>query len=326
MTLLFKGAGLFIWGLNYAMGSVPSDLEELSAAGLIAGDASVLAQMGYHRCLSLGPDQTFLTLVSDVARRTLATTPFPPRSLLFQHGNFESATAPWEPGEPDSSTRYSYFPPHLMRELGIDDLPYFCLFAGGCAGFSLLLATAASQHMTSCGDGPILCLMGDRRTPFAPYDQARERILSSEHASTFALGREPAGYQVLGVSCYSTARTVVPLIELVKRTTQMISELADELGIDLRDPRLLIHYPNIFPDVWKLVTRSLRLKPSQHVMIGMAEWAHCGASDALISLAQRHECHDGRIHVAVTYGAGVHLAVSMLEEKPSRNPALQAAA
>ena len=53
---------------------------------------------------------------------------------------------------------------------------------------------------------------------------------------------------------YSTTRMKVPFVEIVKRTVQMIEELAANLGLDLSKSNAAIHYPNIFPETWAMVT------------------------------------------------------------------------
>ncbi len=78
---------------------------------------------------------------------------------------------------------------------------------------------------------------------------------------------------------------------------------------------MAIHYPNIFPNTWKMVTRHLRLQRVEHVVDGMAERAHCMASDSVISLAKLHHGRGGRLHVVVNYGIGLHLGVCILKEQ-----------
>jgi len=81
-------------------------------------------------------------------------------------------------------------------------------------------------------------------------------------APRFVVGREERGYQLLGVSYYSTTRKLVPLVEIVKRTVEMIQGLASELGLDLAGNDVVIHYPNIFPEPWKMVTGYLHIPVS----------------------------------------------------------------
>jgi 3-oxoacyl-[acyl-carrier-protein] synthase III len=315
LNMLFQKAGIYVYALNYALGDLTRDLKELEAAGLIAGNAQLLAELGYWRCVNIGAGQSFLDLTCRSARASISAAGQTPRVLFVQHANTESAIVPWDPSDPDAATRYAYFTPVLMRELGLDHLPYFGQFQSGCAGFPLLLAGASSLFLSSKESAPALCILGDRKPEKAPLNLFRERILISEHASSFIVGRKRLGYQLLGISFYSTARTAVPLIELVKRAVEMINNLAAELSLDLSTREVLVHFPNIFPEVWKRVTRALRLRDEQRVMIEMSERAHCGSSDTVISLSKLHQGQEGRIHVAVTYGAGLHLAISILEEK-----------
>jgi hypothetical protein len=97
----------------------------------------------------------------------------------------------------------------------------------------------------------------------------------------------------------------------------MIQELAANLALDLATGDVTVHYPNIFPETWKMVTRYLRNPRVEHLLDGMAERAHCMASDSVISLAKYHRGEEGRIHIAVNYGVGLHLAVCVLKEKAS---------
>jgi hypothetical protein len=120
---------------------------------------------------------------------------------------------------------------------------------------------------------------------------------------------------LLGIDYYSTTRKLVPLVEIVKLTVKMMQRLATELGLDLVGADVAIHYPNIFPETWKMVTRYLRNLRLEHLLDGMAARAHCESSDSVISLAKYHQGREGRIHIAVNYGVGLHLAVCVLKEK-----------
>jgi len=95
----------------------------------------------------------------------------------------------------------------------------------------------------------------------------------------------------------------------------MMQELTKNLEIDLSTTDLAVHYPNIFPDTWKMVTRYLRNPHIEHVLDGMAERAHCMASDSVISLTKLHRGQEGRIHIAVNYGVGLHLGICVLKEQ-----------
>jgi hypothetical protein len=95
----------------------------------------------------------------------------------------------------------------------------------------------------------------------------------------------------------------------------MVQELATSLDLDLAGNDMAIHYPNIFPDTWRMVTRYLKIPNVEHVIDGMCDRAHCMASDSVISLAKLHQGHEGRLHVVVNYGIGLHLGVCMFKEQ-----------
>ena len=95
-------------------------------------------------------------------------------------------------------------------------------------------------------EGPAICVMADGNQPGVSFDIARERILGSDHSSTFVVSCQQNAYQLLGVNYYSTTRSLIPLLEVVKKTVQMTQELATKLELDLRASSVVIHYPNIF--------------------------------------------------------------------------------
>src|SRR5205814_9116160 len=124
---------------------------------------------------------------------------------------------------------------------------------------------------------------------------------------------------LLGVNYYSTTRTAVPFVEIVKLTVQLVQELAISLDLNLTDSDVAIHYPNIFPDTWKMVTRYLRIPTVEHVLDAMCDRAHCMATDSVISLAKYHRGQEGRIHIVVNYGIGLNLAVGVLRETSKKS-------
>ncbi len=315
--LLYNETGLFIWNLSYRLGSLRRDLYELKAENLLASSIETLTETGYRYNFALGSEESLIALASGPLSGAMRG--IQPRALVFQHCQAESAVLPWRSDEMDLISRNRYFAPMLMKELELDDLPYFCSFASGCAGFITLLATAGGLFSGEDAD-PVICLMADGNQPGVGFDIARERILGSDHSSAFAVGHEQCGYQILGLNYYSTTRVLVPLLEVVKRTVQMIQELARKLGLDLSAASVVLHYPNIFPDTWKMVTRYLRLPRIEAVLDGMPERAHCAGSDSVISLEKMHRGEEGRLHVGVNYGLGLHLAVCILKEKESAGP------
>ena len=173
-----------------------------------------------------------------------------PGGFVFQHCYAESAVLHYDVNETDIASRTRYFPGELMRKLKLDYVPYFCSFASGCTGFISLLGLAGGFLSCSSDDRPAICVMADCMPPGVPYDMLEERILGSDHSSAFAVGREQRGYQLLGINYYSTTRTKVPFLEIVKRTVHMVKELAANLGLDLAGSNSAIHYPNIVPETW----------------------------------------------------------------------------
>jgi hypothetical protein len=313
MVLLYQNKGIFLYGFNHKLGSVRRDLNQLETEGLLLGNPDALSALGYHYNFAVDRNETLLNLAADPFSRALQRAG-EPRALVFQHCYAESAVLHCEPNETDIATRNRYFPGELMRELRVDHLPYFCSFASGCAGFMSLLAVAGGLSAASPEEGPIICVMADCMPPGVPYNMLQERILGSDHSSAFVVGHEQLGYQLLGVNYYSTTRTAVPFVEIVKLTVQLVQELATSLDLNLADSDVAIHYPNIFPDTWRMVTRYLRIPTVEHVLDAMCDRAHCMATDSVISLAKYHRGQEGRIHIVVNYGIGLHLAVCVLTE------------
>jgi hypothetical protein len=66
-----------------------------------------------------------------------------------------------------------------------------------------------------------------------------------------------------------------------------------------------------------MVTGYFLLPQIEHVMDEMAERAHCGATDSVISLTKWHRGQSGRLHFVVNYGVGLHLGVCILREYAS---------
>ena len=310
MKLLYRDSPIFIGGLEYAFGNEARNLEQLKEAGLLAGPSESLSQMGYQMNRTLSPTETLLSLTTAPLAALLGHYSTP-SSLVFQHCHSESAVLPLDPEDKVGASRNRYFPAAVMKELKLDHIPYFCSYASGCAGFISVLISAAG--VLNAGDnGPILCVLADSVPVGGFADMMRERILGSDHASAFAVGKEKQSYQLLGLAFYSSTRAVVPLMEVVKRAVAMTQELAASLEVDLSEA--VLHYPNIFPDTWKMVTRYLKIPKATTVSDGMAERGHCGSSDSVITLAKTYRGEEGRLHVVVNYGVGLHLGVCILKE------------
>jgi len=314
MMLLYSDRAIFIHGFHYRIGSVQRNLEQLKADKRLLGTIEALNKIGYRHNFSLRNDESLLSLARHPLSQVLQRAP-EPRALVFQHSVAESAVLAYDVNETNIALRTRYFAAEVMRELQLDHVPYLCSFASGCAGFMSLLITAGGLLSTSLGDEPAICVIADSNPAGVPYDMMEERILGSDHGSAFVVDHEQSGYQLLGINYYSTTRTKVPFIEIVKRTVQMVEELARRLQLELTTSDVAIHYPNIFPDAWKMVTRYLQLPHVQHIMDGMPDRAHCGATDSVISLGKLHSNASGRVHVVVNYGVGLHLGVCFLKEQ-----------
>jgi hypothetical protein len=319
IAIFYQHTPLFIHGLEHRLGGRRRDLEELKADNLIAGTVETLSAIGYRYCFGLDEAETLVTVAATPLAAVLECAP-DRRALVFQHCRAESAALAPDAEDRIGATRNQYFGAAIMQQLQLDHLPYFCSFASGCAGFLSLVVAAGGLFLNS-EERPVVCVMADSRPPGVPFDLLRERILGSDNTSAFVLGRRACGYRLLAVSYYSTTRKLVPLVEIVKRTVEMIQGLAAELRLDLAKRAVVIHYPNIFPDTWKMVTRYLRIPGVEHVMDEMAERAHCGATDGVITLAKLHQGNQGRIHIVINYGVGLHLGACILEECDQYSPA-----
>jgi 3-oxoacyl-[acyl-carrier-protein] synthase III len=314
MNFLYQENPLYLSGFEHKLGSVRRSLDELKAERLMVGPTETLAEMGYCYNRGLGPDETLLSLTTAPVRTVLQRVP-QPSSVIFQHCQGETAVLAREAEDQIGASRNRYFPGVVLQEVQLDNVPYFCSFASGCAGFLSLLITSAGVLQPAQAE-PAVCVMADTLPIGEHYyfDMVRERILGSDHASAFVVGRESGDYQVLGVSFYSTTRTHVPLVEIVKRTVQMTQELAKGLQLDLAAHEVVLHYPNIFPETWKMVTRYLKLPKAEAIIDEMAERAHCGATDSVITLSKMHRGQEGRLHIVANYGVGLHLGVCILRE------------
>jgi 3-oxoacyl-[acyl-carrier-protein] synthase III len=315
MNLIYQDSPVFISGLRYKLAGLQRDLQQLQDEKLLAGSVEILREIGYRFSFGLRSDETLLSLAADPFSATMSDCSNP-SSAIFQHCYAESAVLPWNSDERDVGARCRYFAGALLKELGIVELPYFCSFASGCAGF-VFLCIAAAGILSSTKEGDIICAMADSMPDGVAYDLSRERILGSAQSSAFTVGRAERGYQLLGAAIYSSTRSLMPLLELVKRTVEMIKNLARTLNLKLDGNDVLIHYPNMFPDAWKMVTRHFHLSDEQHVFRGMAERAHCFGSDSVITLSELHSGRKGRIHLVVNYGLGLHLGVCALREMAS---------
>jgi hypothetical protein len=312
MNFVYQDSPVFISGLHYQLAGLRRDLSQLQAEHLLAGSVETLREVGYQFSFGLRPDETLLSLAAAPFSAALSECKGP-ASAIFQHCYAESAVLPWSSDERDIGARCRYFAGALLNELGMVELPYFCSFASGCAGF-VFLCIAAAGILSSSKDEGVICAMADSMPEGVTYDLSRERILGSAQSSAFCISRSTGDYQLLGAAIYSSTRALVPLLELVKRTVEMVNDLGQALGLKLDAHEIFVHYPNMFPQAWKMVTRYLRVPEERHVMRGMAERAHCFGSDSVISLAELYSGTRDRLHFVVNYGLGLHLGICALRE------------
>ena len=312
MILGYQSAGIFIWGFSYQLGKVRRNLHELKAGNLLSNAVETLNDIGYQYNFGVGVDETLLTLAAGPFSSTLKRCRNP-SAVVFHHSYAENAIIPWADEDPDLMSRCHYFPATLMKQFQLDHLPYFGSFASGCSGFLSMLLSASGLLGDSSGN-PVICLTADIRPRGSNFDASREKILTSDCSAAFIIGREEHGYQLLGVNYYSTTRPLVPLVEIVKRTVQMIMDLAKELDLVPLPKNLVIHYPNIFPEAWRMVTHYLRIGVDQHTLDELGDRAHCLSSDSVITLDKLHQSQRDRLHVVVNFGSGLHLGVCILKE------------
>ncbi|HEX8280941.1 MAG TPA: hypothetical protein VF551_06170, partial [Chthoniobacterales bacterium] len=187
MNFFYQNTPLFISGFEHRLGSVRRDLEQLKAEGLMVGPTETLSEMGYRYNRGLGQDETLLSLASAPLRAVLQRMP-QPSSMIFQHCQAETAVLPRDPEDKVGASRNRYFPAAVLSEVQVDNVPYFCSFASGCAGFLSLLITAAGVLQPALAQ-PAICVMADTLPIGEHYyfDMVRERILGSDHASAFVV-------------------------------------------------------------------------------------------------------------------------------------------
>jgi len=316
--LLFTSVELYLSGFEHQLGRTSRDLAGLKAAGLLCNEVAEIAKQGYAHNFGIGEDEDLLSLASVPFGRLLQRCP-QPGALVFHHSYAASAAAHPGPATDGFMPHAQYFPAALLRRFELDHVPYFGSFATGCTGLLSLILTAAGLCAFSQG-APVVCLTADVKPPGTTYDARREKILTSDCASGFLIGREPRGYRALGIGFYSTKRELVPLVEIVKRTVQMVRGLTEALAIDCTQRKFVLHYPNIFPSAWPMVTNYLRLTSEPQALDGLAERAHCLSSDPVITLAKWHLGQPGRLHVVVNFGSGLHLGVGIFSEELRHEP------
>ena len=314
LTLLFTGAEICLWGFAFQLGRVRRSLAELQRDGLLCNEPEALAAQGYQHNCGTAPGESLLALAAGPFAALLEQCPSP-RALVCHHSYRDSATL--APGEPQAGfmSQVRYFPAGLLQQSGLDHIPYFGSFGSGCTGLLSMLVTAAGLCPKAPSSEALLCLTADIKPPRTTYDALRERILASDACSGFLLGPGQRGCRLLGLSYYSTTRQIVPLVEIVKRSVQLIRELARALELDLAAEPVCVHYPNIFPTAWDMVSQYLKIPRESHILDGMADRAHCLSSDSMISLSKELGRRPGRLHIVLNFGSGLHLGACVLREE-----------
>jgi hypothetical protein len=313
LRLNYAGSGIYLWGFEHALGKAHRDLEQLKSENLVCNRVEDLAAQGYQFNSGIGPGESLESLAAETFGRLLAKNQVP-AALVVHHSYPDSTWIPGNSAEEGFMAQAHYFPAALLGHFKLDHVPYLVSFGSGCTGLLSLLMSAAGI-CGPAGDTGLICLTADVKPSGTTYDARREKILTSDCASGFVTGREKRGFKLLGITYYSTIRRIVPLVEIVKRSVQMIRELAKEVQVDLAADEVILHYPNIFPTAWDMISQYLKIPKERHVLDGLAERAHCLSSDSMISLAKHHGGGAGRIHVVLNFGSGLHLGACMLSEE-----------
>jgi hypothetical protein len=295
----------------YALGPIRRTLAELQELNLLVSPTESLEKAGYrlNRCVDGQPD--LVSFSSQVFAELLKRCP-EPDALLVHHSYAENTSVTPPPGNRELLARANYFPVNLLRKFELDHIPYFGSYSSGCTGFMSLLMLAAGV-LRGKAVRNVICLTADLKPREVTYDSMRERLLTSDAVSGFVAGRKPAGYKLIGIGQYSSSRSLIPLVEVVKRSVVMTKSLLETAGIQHNPETMLCHYPNMFVEGWQMVSHFLRTPPENQLIDEMPERAHCLSSDAIIPL-EKVRGRSGRIHAVYSFGSGLHLAVAILRE------------
>ena len=302
----------YITDSAHALGPVTNTLEQLASNGLLASSVESLQEAGYRCNRSANSETDVLGLAADVFSQ-LQQKCGAPHALLMHHSYAVNTSEAVACDSPELLARARYFPASLLRHFQLDNIPYLGSYTSGCTGFMSLLTLASSVLRAASVDNAF-CLTADLKPSHSTYDSARERLLTSDVASGFIASRAPQGYQVLGVAQYSSSRTVIPLVEVVKRAVQMTQQLGDLVNLKLDPASMLCHYPNMLIEAWEMVSHFLKVPKENQVLDEMAERAHCLSSDAIIPLNRFRGTAPERVHAVYSFGSGLHLAVALLRE------------
>ena len=187
MIVSYQSSGVFLWGLTHKLGSVRRDLAELKASDLIGNPIDELAKNGYQFNRGAGKTEDLLSLAAGPFSSLLKSCTNP-SAVVIHHSYGENASLPRESEDQDLMSRATYIPAILLQQFDLDHVPYFGSFASGCTGF-LSLVTMGAGLLGSMEDPPVICLTADVRPKGMWFDARREKILTSDAASGFLMGR-----------------------------------------------------------------------------------------------------------------------------------------
>jgi hypothetical protein len=307
----FSGQNIYVSDFAYRLGPIQRTLEELQEQNLVASPLEWLHKVGY-RCNRSVPEGTNLVeFTGEVFSQLLKRCPRPD-ALIVHHSYAENTSIAPPPASRELLARANYFPVNLLRHFGMDDVPYWGSYSSGCTGFMSLLVLAASALRAKQTEN-VICLTADLKPAGATYDSERERLLTSDAVSGFMVGRDRRGYQLIAVGQYSSSRSLIPLVEVVKRCVLMTRALLELAGFSPDGAAIFCHYPNMFTEGWRMVSHFLRIAPDNPLSDEIAERAHCLSSDAIIPL-ERAKREPGQLHAIYSFGSGLHLAVAILRE------------
>jgi hypothetical protein len=308
----FSRERLYVTNCAHVLGPLCQTLEELATKGLLSSSVESLRKLGYCYNRSVEPGTDLLKFVAPLMPSLLDKCS-DPSALVVHHSYAINTSDSIPPGDRRLLARARYFPASLLRHVELDHVPYWGSYATGCTGF-MSLVTLATAILHASSTETVLCITADLKPPDTTYDGMVEKLLTSDAASGFVIGKEPQGYRLMGVAQYSSSREIIPWLEVVKRAVQMTQKLYELLGIACHGQAMICHYPNMFLEGWQLVGHFLKVPKENRVINGMAERAHCLSSDAIISLETYNAREPDQLHVVYSFGSGLHLAVAILQQ------------
>jgi 3-oxoacyl-[acyl-carrier-protein] synthase III len=306
----FSADGIYVSDSAFTLGPIRRTLAELRELALLVSPVQSLEKVGYRSNRCAAAERTLLDFTAEVFRKLLLACP-QPDALIVHHSYAENTSIAPKADSRELLASANYFPVNLLRRFEIDNVPYFGSYSSGCTGFMSLL-TMAAGILRGRAVEKVICLTADLKPRNATYDSLRERLLTSDAAAGFVAGHEKRGFQVMGVGQYSSSRSLIPLVEVVKRSVMMTKSLLEGAGI-AQNGAMLCHYPNMFIEGWKMVSHFLRVPAENQLVDEMEERAHCLSSDSIIPLEKLKKT-PGRIHAIYSFGSGLHLAVAILRE------------